>query len=282
MPSNQMVSMFRDIRQIVAHVIEITPEQAKAWLDLNTSNRRLKGRQIRAFASDMQAGRWAFNGEAIKFAGTYDDPTKLLDGQNRLHAIVLAGVPVRMLVVFGVDPSAQSTMDSGAKRTAADNLAIQGVTNTNLVAAAAALALRVKNGAISNAEISTNAAIEDFVYENPEIIQSATIAARYSSRADMRGRVVAYTHWVLSKIDSEEATRFWRDAAEKVGLEKGDPIIALANRFSDARRRNEQIRDNAALSAIYRVWNHRRAGTPLLVLPIRGRDGSTFEIPVPR
>lgn len=252
------------IDQEVAEFIEVTPDLAQRWLGLNTANRKIKPGNVTAFVRDMTEGRWRTNGEAIKLAGPPFSPTKLLDGQNRLLAILKAGIPVRMLVVFGVAEDAQGTMDSGAKRTVADNLTINGISNAHIVASSAALAMRVRLGRIQGGAVgATNAAIEEFVAENPGLIRSAGIASAYANKADAPKSIVAYTHFEMSMLDLGEATAFWRDAAEKVGLAAGDPVNALAHRFAQARRSRERVSAASAIGAVYRAWNYRRTGRTL-------------------
>ena len=94
--------------------------------------------------------------------------------------------------------------------------------------------------------------------------------------------LVAYTTWTLGRIDQAAAYEFWIDAAEKVGLVAGDPVIALTNRFAEARRNRERMATDVQLSAIYRAWNARRAGQPLRMLKTRSPSGGLVPIPEPR
>lgn len=264
----------------VAEFIEVTPDLAQRWIGLNTANRKLKPGNVAAFARDMSEGRWKTNGEAIKLAGPPFAPTKLLDGQNRLHAVLKAGVPVRMLVVFGVDAEAQGTMDSGARRTVADNLTIQGVKNAHIVSAAASLAFRVQMGKTNGGAIGvTNAALEEFIENNPDLQRSASVASQYANRADAPPSVVAYTHWILSRIDLGEATAFWRDAAEKVGLTAGDPVNALTHRLAQARRTREKVNPGSLVAAVYRAWNYRREGKPMSKIQFSQNVDGSVTIP---
>src|SRR5258707_13483681 len=81
----------------------------------------------------IQRGEWQLTGEAIKL----DDEGRVRDGQNRLHAIVEAGVPVRSVVARGVSEDAFDVMDTGRSRNAADVLHIHGFPSQNALAAAA-------------------------------------------------------------------------------------------------------------------------------------------------
>jgi hypothetical protein len=256
------MTILDDVRtQEIAEFIDVTPQIAQQWLGLNTSNRKLKKGNVATFANDMAAGRWKVNGEAVKLAGAPLAPTKLLDGQNRLHAVIRAGVTVRLLVVFGVDEDAQRTMDSGAKRTVADNVQMLGTKNAHVVASAASLALRIDDGLYGSASGNlSNARVLDFIEDNPDLIRSAGVAVTYATRSEVPKSVVAYTHWRFSRLDLGEATGFWRDTAEKIGLESGDPVLALASRFQTARRNRERYAQPAAVAAVFRTWNARRAG----------------------
>lgn len=262
--------------------VEVTPELAQRWLGLNTSNRKLKPRQIEAYAVDMAAGRWVLNAEFVKFAGPEYSPTKLLDGQNRLHAVLKAGVPVTMGVAFGVPERAQNSMDSGSKRTVGDNLTIAGMPYGTLVGAIARVAMKVRDDRMNWGTVPyTNVAVEQFISEHHELLRSAEIAGRYGVRADVSNAVVGYTHWVLAQIDPEAAFIFWRDAGEKVGLSAGDPVIAMTNWFATARRNRTQVPLPVALSIIFRAWNYRRADQTWSIVRVNSSKGGVIDIPEP-
>jgi hypothetical protein len=77
--------------------IIITPELAQEWLDRGGTNRKITRRRIDAMAAAIQRGEWRLTGEAIKL----DHEGRVRDGQNRLHAIAQAGIPVRSAVARG-------------------------------------------------------------------------------------------------------------------------------------------------------------------------------------
>jgi hypothetical protein len=108
--------------------VTVTPDIAKQWLTKNAgNNRKLKDQRVVMYAQDMVNGDWlADSGEAIKFnaAGT------LVDGQNRLHAVIAAGVAVDFWVAYDVPDAAMLVIDTGASRNVADTLKISGRTET--------------------------------------------------------------------------------------------------------------------------------------------------------
>lgn len=98
----------------------ITPEQAQTWLDHRAPNRSIGRTLTYAMARDMVSGRWQLNHQGIAF----DSHGRLVDGQHRLSAIVIAGVPVDMMVTTGLSPTAMATIDDHRPRNGADVLSI--------------------------------------------------------------------------------------------------------------------------------------------------------------
>lgn len=109
--------------------IDVTPALAKRWLDNNVRNRRVREDVVNAYARDMVNGRWVYTHQGIAF----NDRDELIDGQHRLHAVILSGLAaVRMMVTFGlpsqIEGQEMTTMDAvdrGATRSVADQLKIQ-------------------------------------------------------------------------------------------------------------------------------------------------------------
>ncbi len=101
---------------------DITPDIAGEWLKLNTLNRPKKLQKIALYAADMKGGHWPVTGATISFGKS----GRLLDGQNRLQAVIDSGATIRVLVVWGLDDDVFDVIDGGARRTASDVLVIEG------------------------------------------------------------------------------------------------------------------------------------------------------------
>lgn len=108
--------------------MEITPGLADAWLKKNPGNRPIRKAVVKSFALDMLAGNWKLTHQGVAF----DAAGNLIDGQHRLTAVIMAGVPVRMMVTTGLpgreEGHATSTMDvidRGAPRSIGNQLKIQ-------------------------------------------------------------------------------------------------------------------------------------------------------------
>lgn len=106
-------------------VMTITPEMAEQMLEKNIpTNRKKKKRNISRWALIMRNGGWRLVHQGIAF----DKDGNLCDGQNRLYAVVLAGVPVRFVVAYYEegDDDPLYAIDTGTVRTFRDQQHING------------------------------------------------------------------------------------------------------------------------------------------------------------
>ena len=108
--------------------IDITPDMAANWLKNNFGNRPVKEDVVVAYARDMVNGVWVATHQGLAF----DVDERLIDGQHRLKAVIMANKTVRMKVSFNlpakIEGSEMTTMDCvdrGRTRSVADQLTIQ-------------------------------------------------------------------------------------------------------------------------------------------------------------
>lgn len=93
----------------------VTPAQAREFLRGNRNNRPLRRSYVADLAKAITDGKWRVTHQGI--ALTTD--MRLIDGQHRCAAIVLADVPVEMNVSFDCDPDSFVVLDTGKRRSAA-------------------------------------------------------------------------------------------------------------------------------------------------------------------
>ena len=211
----------------------------------------------------MKAGNWRVTGEAIKFAAD----GHLLDGQNRLTAVVESGVAVVSLVVRGLDTTAQVSMDSGVARTAADALTMHGTQNAVVAAAIARLALSWRAGIIrtttaSNMLTVTTSESLDFVSSDPYIERAAHIAKTCKEIAAPPS-AVGFAAWLLLQVDHLAAEIFFADLAQLRTSGKGDPRYTLLSRLQSIKNSNERPETVTYAFYIIRTWNACRTGKTL-------------------
>lgn len=150
----------------------ITPQLAKVLLEKNTINRRPTISRIAFYADQMLAGNWmADTCEFIKIA---EDGT-LIDGQNRLMAIIKADKPIELLVATGVPKEAMAFIDTGKSRSAGDVLVMNNIKNGLQISAYIqtkhkALNYSYQEGGGKNTTLSNNQVLEEY-YKNPDYWQ---------------------------------------------------------------------------------------------------------------
>lgn len=101
--------------------MEVTPLLARQWLATAARNRKIHEIWIERYAERMRRGDWMVTDQGIAF----NDAEELIDGQHRLHAVVLAGRTVTMLVTRGLDQRAQLVMDQGIRRQVHEQISLK-------------------------------------------------------------------------------------------------------------------------------------------------------------
>lgn len=263
----------------------ITPQEAKRLLETNTHNRSLKEQAIRRYMNDLKAGRWKVNGEAVKIAS---DGT-LLDGQNRCEASVRTGIPFRTLVVTGLDPDTQSSMDQGVKRTNADALRLEhGWSNATAIAAAARTDHAWREYGAESAfrqggiyAMSGGQTLE-WVEAHPGIVEAAETASRLYGRC---GGLLPAAHLAVltlrfREIDEEDADAFLEAFATGAGLNADSPILTLRRTLSDMKGKRTDPRVKAAI--VIKAWNKWRKGEPCQRLGWQPGGSRHEAFPIPR
>jgi hypothetical protein len=213
--------------QMTASVQVVTPEQALAWLTNAARNRHIADTAVRRYGADMETGRWKLNGQTIVF----DANGKLVDGRHRLTAIVATQVEVPMLVVWGADPEAFETMDSGRVRSLADTLGIEGRKYASNISATARIVFAYVAGV--NLKFSaTRSELLDLIRRHPVI---ETYASMIASRDHLiKGMGVPKTSLAAVLAVANDAGNRDQDVKEFIdgfitgeGLFKGDPRLTL-------------------------------------------------------
>jgi hypothetical protein len=246
-----------------AEIIDITPAMAAEFLKRNTHNRSINKRYITDMARDMAAGDWVPNGEAFKIAKTGE----VLDGQHRFMACVMAGVTLEdMLLITGLDVSAQDTMDSGRKRTAADMFSIRSEENAPILAAGLRLAILWSAGdrKFSGNYNPTKVELDQFLTGHPEIRRSVQQAAhlRYKNKNTVAS-VNCLAHFVFSGIDQDTAVWFFASLATGANLDEFDPVNTLIRRLRNDAADGVVKSPARVMTLMTAAWNAKREGREL-------------------
>jgi hypothetical protein len=217
----------------------VTPEQAAAWLaNPHVHQRRTPltaASKAAQYAAVMAGGGWDPNVPQGIFL-TEDE--QLINGGNRLNAVILAGVPVRLLVVRNVPPEVFDVIDVGRARAPG-----QFVDNGNDAAAIARWLLwyetRFDSRPSSVAMAFPLRDVVTYVTDHEDEIDQTVADARAIRRS--AGLPVAIHGAVLALArrggdahleGQEDHVDRWLDGLRTgAGLGEGDPRLTLRNRF---------------------------------------------------
>jgi hypothetical protein len=257
-------------------VLAITPLQAQAWLDRGGLNRHPSRRRVQAYAAAMRRGEWILTGDSIKL----DEQGVVRDGQQRLMAIVEAGVPITSLVVRNVSPSAFDVIDSGRPRGAWDVLGMHGFTNRFATAAATrGLVLIEHFGRFdvrtfeASQYLSTVRILAYAEAHRDELTEALKLAEhiRVVGHFYGGGGLWAILFALLLRANHDAAHLFAEALATGANLEVDSPILRLRSRMLDPRNVPNSVDERETALAIgIKAWNAWRAGERVEQLMWRG------------
>jgi hypothetical protein len=215
----------RGKRKLFTVTVLITPELAKMILANNPINRnKSTKRQIPRIARSIKGGRWRHNGETIKIAVTEE----LLDGQNRLEACVITGIPIISEVVFGVALEVGDSIDTGISRNLVHVLQRNGYkTQTSATGHGAGLVMAYDaygRFSITTAERPDHEEVTAWMIENPAYARSVQIGTSVGAKLKASQGVFCALHYLFARRDRDAADIFFDRLREGDNLNKGDPV----------------------------------------------------------
>lgn len=280
----------------------ISPRLAEDWLKTMKSNRPQSDHMVYEYATSMQAGRWAVNGETIKF----DKDGHLFDGQHRLLACMISGKSFKSYVIRGiVDANAFATVDAGKIRTHGDIFHLGGYSDYFVASGIATILYFYKNkrlttrgpmnisrseqrrnpliGKIKEAlgkkeiprrgrQIDKEVLLEFARPYREKILRSIRIINDKKARKVMPKVVMAGAHLLFAEKSESEAAQFMDRLTEGTGLMVGDPVHTLRERLLSNQflreKRGAHMNRWTVLALTIKAWNKFRAHEKCSVLRI--------------
>ena len=242
-------------------VVTLTAKEAQKLLAKNTHNRTVREELVYLYASEIQEGRWLFNGEAIKISRT----GVILDGQHRLLALSICdeGASITTLLVTGLADSAQSTMDQGVKRNASDILSLAGIENVDSQVAAGIKVFMIWEADLLFSEtkatraLTSSPAMLAWAQKNPNTVELIHYGVRFRNIPIRNGVLLAfYAKAKLAHGDTVDA--FMTALLDGTDLHAGSPVLALRNRLIKIRANSVRLSDRDAIGILINTFTHYR------------------------
>jgi len=239
-------------------IVTITPATARGWLESNTNNRGLRQLHVDRLALSMVRQDWTLNGESIKF----NDRGELVDGQHRLAACIQAKASFTSLVVRNLPEGARATMDTGLRRSPADWLRQQGVTNSGVIAAALTYQYRFDMGEPRNVSVrATPVEAYALLQKHERIVESVPPGAALHRQVMGPEGMYVFCHYHFASIDQVMADDFFTGVTTGEMLHRYDPRLALRSLLLRARESQKaHITPTYRLAVFIKAWNHYRDG----------------------
>lgn len=192
--------------------VTITPALAQTYLDANADNRDIRTRTVNRYARLMKRGKWKLTHQGIGF----DENGRLVDGQHRLRAIVVADVPVEMMVTTGLDPETFRDVDTGVRRNDVDRLKFAGHSDVQLRSAAccramlhAAAGLLAQRGRVRLADVFEEGDYLDYYEKHHKAIEFAMCEMK-TTRGLYNGQFLAAVARAYYTVDRDRLQQFLR------------------------------------------------------------------------
>jgi SepF-like predicted cell division protein (DUF552 family) len=247
--------------------IEVNPYIARAILNNNPNNRKIKDSKVGQFADDMEHGRWQYNGENVIIAKTGE----LNDGQHRLSAIIKSGISVPMNISFGVSRSTRYTVDAGMARNAGDQLQIQGFAYARQTASIARVLLaweQAKGQHLGRPNEISGVFVQEKA-RNDARLADAALWAGTASRRLIKFPVAAagFCYYVFTKHNKEKGIEFMTRFRDGDNLETNSPIYVARYRMQTGQR----ISTTEKIEIMFRAYNLFLKGLTTTQIQVRKR-----------
>ncbi len=254
----------------------ITPEMARKFLEMNTSNRSAKAKSIKFLADQMTQGKWKFTGDSIKISST----GRLLDGQHRLMALINANKTFDFVVINDLPDDVFDVIDTGKSRSSGDILSANSFVNSTNLAATIKFILNFKNGSFADAasrpksSVTTNQDVLKFAKKHKDVEE---IVSHCNSNVYRKFRyapvsMISGLYCIFSERSVEDAEEFFDKYSTGVELQATSPIYVLREKLlrESTLKRKAPKRDMIAWFIM--AWNAYRQDSPLKQITFNGQN----------
>jgi len=234
-----------------AGIITITPDEAREILEQagGYNFRGLRAHHARQLAHEMKAGNWRVNGEAIKF----DEKGVLIDGQHRLKACVLSGVPLVTWAIYGVPRDVE--MDMGVRRATHDLLKASGETDSRTLGSSLAALLMIESGmaSIGKGSVSYSHQVLACLERHPGIREF--VSRRDGFNIFDRPTMFPALWYCFASTDADKAEVFMLQLRDGVNVQQGSAVLMLRNLLLKMRLSKRKLDQQTALGVCIKAWN---------------------------
>jgi hypothetical protein len=235
----------------------VTPLLAQKYLEVNTSNRRVREQTVYRYAKDMANGRWKEDtGEPIKVSRS----GIILDGQHRLLAVVKSKSTIPFHFAKNIKDSVFDVLDTGAGRSASDIFEISGIKGSNRLPSIMVTYNQLMEGRLTDshkAARSTNAMLLTQYEQNPIFWDDVTrkSAKWYASFAKILSPSIIGGHYsFFRELNADRAEHFMNQLATGIDVEN-NTISLLRTQLMKDKMSVSRMKSTHKMALIIKAWN---------------------------
>jgi hypothetical protein len=268
--------------EVKVQTMNLSPDECFDLLTRNTGNRPIKWNDISRWLGSMNADKWYFNGDVIRF----NKKGKIIDGQNKLIASYLSKKTHTFNIQTGLSNEASATIDIGRIRTSGDVLAMEGYSNYNTLAAAVKAYIYFKNEGKIGTNIFTRRVnnmmiVEWLENENDKKLMMKCVDYVVKDILPLKrshflsGSTWAFVYYLLSKLHRSDATEFITRLANGSNISdtgKWKPVYLVREKLASGEFGASHLRvltsggskiTDLKVRYVIRAWNAWRTGEGL-------------------
>jgi hypothetical protein len=242
----------------------ITPTLAMELLRNAAPNRPKSNTKIIKFATDMKAGKWMLTHQGIAISSL----GRLLDGQNRLHAIVYSGIPIWMSVTRNVPEQTYSVIDTGTAKTAANALFMTGLAprQSRIIAASIPYCVSYDKQNFPTRQLpssigNTSIIVLEYFNSNPKLVRSADFIQKMPRKDNLISEGMScFFHYCAYRVDTVFADVFMRELLTGDGVESDSIVFELRKQLISSRISNRRLIESVIIRKVIGAHNYRKSG----------------------
>ena len=272
-------------------LLDVPPELAKQWQD---DTRELEARIGRRLNRNPSRGRvkqmaemladddFPFVGDLIRLSPPDPETGKrhILDGGNRISAIIRAQKSLEALVLLGLRREFFPYIDIGAARSSSDLLTIENHPYGPLLSSTARCVWCLERHYNVFSSAIANPKVVDVVRRHESLVHMVEQMSNESSPKNFRvGAIAAAVYWI-SVTGNPRADEFLEGFLQGIRLQVGSPILLLRDKlFNEEKLRHALRLRGAVLALIFRVWKLFLEGETVQELHVRAASTGRFPWP---
>jgi hypothetical protein len=223
-------------------VVRVTPQMAVEWLArLNHRQRAVRRHHVFRLAQDIRNGDWKLTPDPIVWC--VDDT--LINGQHRLHAIAMAGVPALAVVTRGWPEATYEILDAGMRRALTDRISDASWLRFNVAVAMVRVAMGSHTNGLDSEATHVAFALAGEAYFEPIVRQFGTMGSPINSPV-----LAASARALMHGVAEAQIGRFLRvvkDPALSEGVHESAAV--RFRQAADARKRQGGV----ARTEVFRI-----------------------------